>query len=70
MRRLFILGVVLVFTGSFRQTVAVETGGARIEFREENFDFGEVSNDTLLQHVFVFANVGEDTLRIRRVSSG
>jgi hypothetical protein len=44
-----------------------ETSNAKIVFEEETFDFGEVSNDTVLTHVFEFENSGTDTLFIRSV---
>ena len=40
---------------------------ATIVFEEETYDFGEVSNDTVLTHVFEFENSGTDTLFIRSV---
>lgn len=70
MKSLIVICASILILGWYQQTCAAEPHGARIEFKEENFDFGEVSNDTLLQHVFVFTNTGEDTLEIKRVSSG
>ncbi len=42
---------------------------ARIEFAETKFDFGEVGQDKVLEHIFKFRNTGTDTLRIHRVKS-
>lgn len=64
----YILLILLLY--SFVHYLSAETDGARLEFKEESFDFGLVSNDTLLQHVFEFKNTGNDTLRILRVRSG
>lgn len=43
------------------------TSNVKIVFEEETFDFGEVSSDTVLTHVFEFENSGTDTLFIRSV---
>ncbi len=40
---------------------------AKLVFEEENYDFGEVNNDTVLTHVFKFENSGTDTLFIKSV---
>jgi len=41
--------------------------GARIEFKHESKDFGEVNRGEILKHVFRFKNSGDETLLVRRV---
>jgi hypothetical protein len=52
----------------FGQNTATKSN-AHIVFEEDKFDFGEVSNDTLLTHIFKFENTGSDTLFIKKVRS-
>lgn len=63
-----ILGLVLVFILCFWGFVSGKTG-PKIEFKEESFDFGKIKQGEVLTHIFVFQNVGEDTLKIKRVHS-
>lgn len=58
------VGVYLLFSQDKPQV-----DGPRIEFGENKFNFGEVGQDKVLKHVFVFRNTGTDTLRIYRVES-
>ena len=44
-----------------------DKSNARIVFENDKYDFGEVSNDTVLTHVFEFKNPGADTLYIQSV---
>ncbi len=62
----FLLSVML----GFSTLIASDERIPRLEFTEASFDFGEVTRDTVLQHVFTMKNTGEDTLHIKRVSSG
>lgn len=70
---LFILlisvGVFPKFSVLFAQDSS-KTNGARIFVEERSYDFGQVSEDTLLSHSFVFHNIGNDTLRVLRLKSG
>jgi hypothetical protein len=68
MTRYNILGLVLVFTlclGSFASGEA----GAKIKFKEDSVDFGKIKQGEVMTHVFVFQNVGEEILKIKRVQS-
>ena len=42
----------------------------RIIFDQEEFNFGELAEGTLVGHVFKFKNTGDDTLRITRLEPG
>jgi len=42
----------------------------RIIFDQEEFNFGELVEGTLVGHVFKFKNTGDDTLRITRLEPG
>lgn len=41
--------------------------GAKMKFSEEEFDFGKINEGDIVEHVFVFTNVGSDTLKIAQV---
>jgi len=41
----------------------------RIQFKEEQKDFGKVKQGAVLTHAFVFKNIGDETLRITKVTS-
>ena len=59
--------MILIIQGTlFAQNYSTKSN-AHLVFEEENFDFGEVSNDTVLTHVFKFENTGTDTLFIQSV---
>ncbi|MBL7959072.1 DUF1573 domain-containing protein [bacterium] len=40
---------------------------AKIEFTEEEFNFGKIKEGELVEHVFTFTNIGNDTLKIAQV---
>ncbi|TAL37221.1 MAG: DUF1573 domain-containing protein [Spirochaetes bacterium] len=42
----------------------------RIQFAEQEFDFGTVAPKAALTHVFTFRNTGAGTLTITKVSPG
>ncbi len=44
--------------------------GALIEFEHDEYDFGEIEEGKVVHHVFKLTNVGNDTLRIKRVDGG
>jgi hypothetical protein len=41
-----------------------------IKFDQEEFNFGELAEGTLAEHVFKFKNTGNDTLHITRLEPG
>lgn len=43
---------------------------ARIVFKEDMHDFGDIAEGVKVEHVFKFSNSGEDTLRVKRVQAG
>ena len=43
---------------------------ARIIFAQEEFNFGELTEGTVVGHVFKFKNTGNDTLHITRLEPG
>ena len=69
-RKPFIYTLLLSVMLSFSTLIASDDPIPELEFTEDSFDFGEVNRDTVLQHVFTLKNTGEDTLHIKRVSSG
>lgn len=48
---------------------AQQENSPKIEFVEQSYDFGEITQDSIVHHVFKFANTGNDTLKIHRVKS-
>jgi hypothetical protein len=59
--------VFILLQGSLVAQNSAPTSDAILVFEEEKFDFGEVSNDTVLTHIFKFQNTGTDTLFIKGV---
>jgi hypothetical protein len=45
-------------------------GEPRIEFSETNFNFGKVSQNSELKHIFIFKNKGNSTLTIEKIKTG
>lgn len=45
----------------------LDTLKATIEFQENKFDFGDITEGIIVSHVFKFTNIGSDTLIINRV---
>jgi len=41
--------------------------GPRFQFAETTFDFGKITQGAVVDHIFKFANVGQDTLQILNV---
>ncbi len=62
------LGLVLVFCFCLGNFASGEAG-AKVKFIEDSFDFGKIKQGEVLTHVFVFQNVGDETLKIKRVQS-
>jgi hypothetical protein len=62
-----IIAFIILIQGTLFAQNTTPTSDASIVFEEEKYDFGEVSNDTLLSHVFKFENTGTDTLFIKGV---
>ena len=63
-----ILGLVFAFILCSGSLASAERA-AKIKFTEDSFDFGKIEQGEVLTHVFVFQNTGEETLKIKRVSS-
>src|SRR5262245_48579317 len=78
-KRVFGYALVLIlgasFTFSFAQEGTTdakkenEVKGAKMQFKESDFDFGTVAQGSAVKHVFKFKNVGTDTLRIEQVKT-
>jgi len=47
-----------------------KASGPRIEFDQDNFDWGEVMHGETIEHVFKVRNTGTETLRITNVKPG
>jgi hypothetical protein len=62
-----IIILILILQTSLIAQNSTPKSNASLEFEEEHYDFGEVSNDTVLTHVFKFENTGTDTLFIQSV---
>lgn len=71
MRKIFIILLALdLWLGISLAQDSTQVKGARISVSESTHDFGEVSADTMVSHIFVIKNVGSDSLRIYRLKSG
>jgi hypothetical protein len=68
MKKYNTLGLVLALILCLGSFASGETG-PKIKFREDSIDFGKIKQGEALTHIFVFHNVGEDTLKIKRVQS-
>lgn len=64
---ILLVTVMIVFQGNLLAQNTGPTSDVTLVFEEEKYDFGEVSNDTVLTHVFKFQNTGTDTLFIKGV---
>lgn len=68
--------LLMVIMGTIISCVVAESnsdGGllpAKIVFKEDNYDFGDIREGIKVEHIFKFTNEGEDTLRIKRVQAG
>ncbi len=67
----FVYTVVIVIIGLINVSAQnkPDIKGATIQFEEESHNFGKVSPDSIVYHVFDFKNTGDDTLKIFRVGS-
>lgn len=61
--------LLLAFSASYCQD-SLLSKGAKIEFKEETFDFGLIKADSTYYYVFYFKNTGTDTLKIQGVRAG
>ncbi|MDB5273900.1 MAG: Aspartate aminotransferase [Chitinophagaceae bacterium] len=50
-------------------TVMAQTKGPGIEFKEVYFDFGDIKQGAVVEHVFQFTNTGDSTLLIQKAYS-
>ena len=57
----------MILQGSLFAQDITKKSDAKMEFQEENYNFGDVSGDSVLTHVFKFNNSGTDTLFIEGV---
>ena len=68
---LFFIYLVLV-TQLWSQSKSNQIGQhiPRLKFDVEQFDFGEIDEGQLVNHIYRFRNTGNDTLRITRINPG
>lgn len=59
------IGVVIISFFFIGCSKGIKT--SRIEFKERDFDFGEIAQEDQVIHIFKFKNVGGDTLIINNV---
>ena len=62
-----VLFILMILQGSLFAQDITKKSDAKMEFQEENYNFGDVSGDSVLTHVFKFNNSGTDTLFIEGV---
>ena len=69
----FILAIIILFTTialSQNEVAKKEYSGAVIEFEKSEHDFGTVEAGKIVEHIFKFTNIGNDTLYIKKVDGG
>jgi hypothetical protein len=65
-------GFIMVLAGLFILPLLAPAAGAgtpKIKFKETSWDFGKIKQGDVASHEFVFANEGDDTLTIEKVST-
>lgn len=62
-------GLGLVFQSRLFSGISIfqDTQGAKMKFSAEEFDFGKIKEGDIVEHVFMFTNIGNDTLKIAQV---
>lgn len=62
-------GLGLIFQSRLHSGISLfqERKVAKMEFAEEEFDFGKIKEGDVVEHVFTFTNIGSDTLKIAQV---
>ena len=53
----------------FQLTVLAQTKGPALEVKEDYFDFGDIKQGAVVEHVFKFTNTGDSILVIQKVYS-
>jgi hypothetical protein len=53
----------------FQLTVLAQTKGPALEIKEDYFDFGDIKQGAVVEHVFQFTNTGDSTLLLQKVYS-
>lgn len=73
-KNIFYILLIFIFINSLLWVQAEDKekkiNGAIIEFENDKFDFGDIEEGKVVYHVFKLTNVGNDTLRIKRVDGG
>ena len=53
-----------------KQTQEQPAAGTKIEFKQNNFSFGEIAEGEIVTHSFYFKNIGEQNFVIKNIDSG
>jgi len=61
--------VILVNCSASDSKQAVASSVVSVRFEEERYNFGKITQGTVVEHIFKFTNVGNDTLVIDRVET-
>jgi hypothetical protein len=64
----FKYSVLLVLT-FFQLSVLAQTKGPALVVKEDYFDFGDIKQGAVVEHVFQFTNTGDSTLLLQKVYS-
>ena len=62
-------GILLLFVGLFALSLTAQDKTAKIEFKEETIDYGEIAKGSDGVRVFEFTNTGDEPLVITNVKS-
>ncbi|HDJ24153.1 MAG TPA: DUF1573 domain-containing protein [Candidatus Aminicenantes bacterium] len=66
LKKLSLIALVLAWGGLSSPALAAKKG-PRLFLQEKSYDFGEVQEGKVVTHVFIFKNIGDETLVINRV---
>ncbi|MBC7486751.1 MAG: DUF1573 domain-containing protein [Cytophagaceae bacterium] len=59
----------LVLLAFFQLTVMAQSKGPAIEIKEDYYDFGDIKQGAVVEHVFKFTNTGDSILVLQKVYS-
>lgn len=69
MKRIVLMGMVMVGVLCAGPLTALDYNGPRIEIKELHYDLGKVAQDTQVSQIFEVRNVGSEQLIIEKVQT-
>jgi cytochrome c553 len=65
----FAMGIGMAWIVQSGSMAVAQTSHPKMKFEEESFDFGKINEGAIVEHVFKFTNIDEDTLKIAEVKA-